>query len=300
MTPVLSIFPDSYTTAAMLQPGPPALDVCLFHTEPDRTYPTSPSHSYFLSDTMAIDTTSTPPVTTPITPAACGTTCVGYILDIQSNAYYPTSSFTYNVASTGGSVTITNTAITGTYSVLMRGVLPTSYMTACMYYFQLMTLQVTYVTIIPTTISSINYDISYPSTTVTVTAFTVSPATATASRFTILYALTDNLGDPLPAAIVPVITFSGLTLTVYTNDFTTAGTYSLAIKAYFTSYNPTYYVLSTFTLTLINLCGPNIVTACTFPSALYYMINDPPLVYNWTPWTSSVSICVPIVYSLSA
>ena len=159
-----------------------------------------------------------------------------------------------------------------------------------------------YVTIAPSAIPVFTYTIGYPqvASTYTIPPFTVSPGTATAARFAVVYTLTDSAGLVPPPLASSIVSNAGNILTVQTANFNNAGTYVFGVQAAFASYNPGYSVFTTFTLTLVNPCPPNAITPSAMATAYYYMINDPPSLFNWTPWTESITICGPIVYSLSA
>lgn len=166
----------------------------------------------------------------------------------------------------------------------MRGILPLSYRTSCVYFYEAFKIYMLRPNLTSNNQTlSFNYSIFSPIQAISLPLFEKVP-NITDSRFSINYNITTSLGaDLLTTPYNQFLSkFNNKTnpmFSVYTRNLSLAGSYLFKVNARFQNYNPDYVVTQNFTLNLINICLQNKVIPVNFFTTLYYMIGDPPQTY---------------------
>ena len=217
----------------------------MIRTEPHRTYAVNPTYTYFITDSTPVDSTSQPPLAA-LTLSDCPNICDRYRLDV-AGVLQPQVFVTDVPATQGGLISTSQASYDeSSFTVSYRGLMPVSYRTNCVYYFNAFTISMVYLKIIPTTFADLVYVIGDPLASYRLTAFSLNhPAYAANPRFTIVYELIDARTGLAP--IAPVTEFLlNLDNTLRTFDLQTygvsvwVGTYDFKWRAKFADYNPSY------------------------------------------------------------
>jgi hypothetical protein len=165
-----------------------------------------------------LDGTSSPSLATPTYPVECGPgLCLDYKPDLSSSILYPTGFFSYDSASQGIQVSFSDVTFDdGTiYTVAMRGILPPTLRTACVYYFKAFSILFKYISITAPAaaqMTAISYNLGAATTSYSFPAFTVSRPAETAARFNLYYSVVTTsgvaVGAPISSFVVAVISSS--------------------------------------------------------------------------------------------